>query len=171
MLLPNALGILKRLQRNEPWQRAVGTYLVRETQRNFIEEGRPEHWKPLKIQQNLDWVLKKGQKWKKVKKSAFLVKILRASGRLFSSIVWKATKKWTLQVGTNLIYAPTHQFGRTFTLTKPLIVRIRRTKYFMLIGPGRHEIPARPFLVILPKFVDDIKFMTMGWLFTGRARR
>jgi len=151
--MPIVKGMIKRLNNNTPWQRAVGTYLVKEQRRNFILQGRPQHWKSIIAQKFGNF------------------KILMSSGMLKNSLTWKPVDKWGIKVGTNLIYARTHQYGREFSLSKPLIVRVRRTKKYLVIGPGRHKIPARPFLTIIKEFVDTIKFITMGWLVKGAPHK
>jgi len=112
-----------------PAMRDIGEHMLRSVQRNFDAEGRPVRWQPLAAS---TLMRKVGGKRRSTKKRGGLRsaaarrlrgnKILTATGRLRRSISYRASARQVL-IGTNVIYAATHQFGR-----------------------GR--IPARPFLLV-----------------------
>ena len=65
------------------------------------------------------------QKMSKKKRSAYTPQLLRDTGELYDSMVWKVTPYRQALVGTNKIYARTHQ-----------------------LGDPKRNIPARPYLGI-----------------------
>lgn len=80
--------------------REIGELIVSSIQRNFEASGRPKRWAPLKYRQG---------------------KPLIDTGRLRASINAKADAAG-VTVGTNLIYAATHQFGRDAIPARPFVV-------------------------------------------------
>ncbi|MDA9095413.1 phage virion morphogenesis protein [Porticoccaceae bacterium] len=124
----------------------IGRALVTDIDFNFRRsqgpDGRP--WKPLKS--------RKGQP-------------LRDTGRLQRSIVFDADKS-QVAVGTNVLYAPTHQFGAVIKPKKgPFLI-------FAVPGPGgkkrfvfarQVEIPARPFIGLETRQVDKINSLVDKW--------
>jgi phage gpG-like protein len=71
---------------------------------------------------------------------------LRDSGRLQSSIVSQANSQY-VDIGTNVIYGPPHQFGATIKAKNaPFLVFKVRGK---TIKTKQVEIPARPFMPII----------------------
>jgi phage virion morphogenesis protein len=129
-------GAEKHCQHMGPARQQIGNDLVVAFQKNFDAEGRPEKWKPLKestmvrkLRRFKGTYTKKGKlsaKGKRIQKGS---KILMDSSRLRNSIVYQVLTNG-VQIGTNVVYAATHQFGRD-------------------------AIPARPFLVIQEE--DEIR--------------
>lgn len=111
-LLATDRGLVRAALKN------IGEYLVEATQGNFDAERAPSGapWAPLKP---------------KTLRRKRTQKILTESRRLRDSIVWQLEGAGELAVGTNVIYAATHQFGRG-------------------------EIPARPFLGLSAADRDEI---------------
>jgi len=122
---------------------------IRET---FDAEGRPERWEPRKPRTG--WARlggkrkaskKRGGLRAKAKRKAAGMKILTATARLRRSITRRATSKY-VEVGSNLDYAATHQFGRN-------------------TGKGA-PIPARPYLEFQdsdwPKFESILEEHIVG---------
>ncbi len=137
----DAFARLARLGRDfRPVMERIGSYLVSSTQLRFEDQkgpdGRP--WKPSERAR-----LQHGQ-------------TLRDTGRLMQSITYRATRR-QVEVGTNVIYAPVHQFGAE--------IRPVRAKWLRFPAPGtdpdptdhdsphwrfakRVYVPPRPFLGI-----------------------
>jgi phage virion morphogenesis protein len=76
--------------------RAGGVHMMGSIRRNFKVGGRPKKWAPLKPAT--------------LKAKAPKTKILIDSARLMGSVTFKESRD-RLDVGTNLIYGPIHQFG------------------------------------------------------------
>jgi phage virion morphogenesis protein len=87
----------------------VAELILTSVVRNFSAGGRPQRWAPLKVGG---------------------ASHLNKTGRLRNSIVPRSDSD-SATVGTNVIYAATHQFGRG-------------------------AIPARPFLVLQDEDIDEI---------------
>lgn len=122
----------RRCVRMRPAWQEIGELVHRSVMRNFEAGGRPKHWPALKASTIMARAggkhrvyTKRGKLSAHGRKHAFGQKPLIATGRLMRSITYRATNAFA-EVGTNLVYAATHQFGR---------------------GP----IPARPFLVLQPE--------------------
>ena len=102
----------------------IGIYLHRRVLEGFERQrdpwGRP--WEPL----SPETVRRKGSS-----------RILEDTGRLRQSIAWRTLGRDAVVVGTNVEYAPVHQFG----------------------SDERH-IPARPFLPLAEEGVD----LPTGWM-------
>lgn len=94
-----------RCRRLRPAFAEIGEMLVRSVQKNFQAGGRPDRWVGRKSPAKTPGS-----------------KLLIDTGRLVNSITSRHTNSYA-EVGTNVVYGATHQFGR---------------------GP----IPARPFLVV-----------------------
>ena len=132
----------KRCRNMRPAWKSIGEGLVVSFQKNFDAEGRPQKWEPLaestvqrKLRKFKGTFTQSGRlsaKGKRIKKGN---KILTDSSRLRNSITYQEMQNG-VKVGTNVIYAATHQFGRD-------------------------AIPARPFLVILDEdetmMVDEME--------------
>lgn len=116
------------------WQQ-VGEHLLGSIRDNFEAGGRPEPWQPL-----LETTLlrraggrrraytKRGDRLRApAARKMARAKVLIDSARLMNSITYQAAPRH-VDVGTNVIYGATHQFGRDSGRGAP--------------------IPARPFLVI-----------------------
>lgn len=132
-----ATGMLRsaarRCQDAEPW-RQIGEHMLRSVNANFEQGGRPEAWEALKTE---TLVGRLGGRRKAYKRSGELRakaaryiaghKVLIRSGRLMRSVTYHALRDGC-DVGAPVVYAATHQFGRTSGRGAP--------------------IPARPFLVM-----------------------
>ena len=125
---------------------AFGAYMVAETAQNFKDQGRPEKWQDVKEATKVArWM--RGNSSRKRKRTMVgagaakfigMFKILMDSGRLANSITFDADNK-QVEIGTNLVYAATHQFGRG-------------------------KIPARPFLGFQETDVERFQEMIAEWI-------
>jgi len=103
------------------WEIALeifGAYMIKETAENFRQQGRPEKWQDLRTTTKVARYLRgnrsrqrkrrtTGAAWERYSAG---MKILQDSGRLAGSIGFSAHKN-VVEIGTNLIYAATHNFG------------------------------------------------------------
>jgi phage virion morphogenesis protein len=120
--------LTQRMDDLQPVMTSIGEYMVRATDDRFRNQQDPE-----------------GNPWAPLSAATLAVKrnnkILTERGRLRGSITYKATSN-SVEIGTNLIYAPTHQFGAT--------IRAKNKKYLYWKGASHPVkevvIPARPFL-------------------------
>ncbi len=110
--------VVDRIGDPAPAFEVFGDIVVSSVQENFEQGGRPGKWAPL-----TESTLKK-----KNGRGSILVGNGGAADGLLGSIHAEATPN-AVYIGTNLVYAATHQFGRP--------------------GGGWHgsDIPARPFLM------------------------
>lgn len=103
-----------------------GEYLLRSAQDRFNSQEGPD-----------------GERWTALRhperKKRNADKILTLRGFLRRSIRWQASSARSVEVGTNLVYAATHQFGRD-------------------------EIPARPFLGVSDADQKELLAITLDWL-------
>jgi len=126
--------------------RAFGAYMVAETAQNFKDQGRPEKWQDVKEATKVArWMRGNSQRKRKRSMSGAgagkffgMFKILMDSGRLANSITFDADNK-QVEIGTNLVYAATHQFGRG-------------------------SIPARPYLGFQEGDVEKFEELISEWL-------
>jgi phage gpG-like protein len=152
------------LQDKRPLLRIAGNLMVASIQQTMRDSGSPAgSWRPLyasTLQQQFESESKGGKTPKKAFTKAGLnttgfanfvanKKILMNTLHLFRSITF-AVDGDSAQIGTNLIYGPTQQFGATIV---PKSARALR----FAIGGGhfiftkRSVIPARPFIVLRPE--------------------
>lgn len=96
-----------------------GIYMLGSIDRNFRSQGRPNKWKQLRP-----------STIKRRRKEGKDLRILQDEGRLKQNITTKVKDDQTVSIGTNVEYAPTHQFGRT-----------------MVSRGGTTVIPQRKFLL------------------------
>ncbi len=113
-----------------------------------------------------------GTKWKPSKRTATSTKrekVLTDTGRLSRSINSKVGKKG-FAVGTNVIYAATHQFGDKSRELGPITIRAKNKKSLKFNVGGKDifvkkvfipslkvSIPARPFLGINEADIEEIR--------------
>lgn len=133
-----------------PWRtmlEAFGAWMLASVAENFWAEGRPEKWQELKLATQIArWTRgnrerKRKRKWGKgVVWERFVggMKILFDSGRLAGSVGFAATDS-QVEIGTNLIYAATQNFGRG-------------------------KIPARPYLLFQEDDVSKFEELIMRYL-------
>lgn len=98
-----------------------------------------------------------GNTWKPLKSRNG--KILVDSARLRNSIKYKASNNG-VEVGTNTIYAATHQFGekgRTIRAKNNRCLRFNINSQWYSKKVVKIKIPARPFLGINNDDIDEIK--------------
>ncbi|MCW7072060.1 MAG: phage virion morphogenesis protein [Methanophagales archaeon] len=147
-------GLLNQLRINvmnpEPFLTLAGEAVRNETLRSFELQAEPQHrrpWKPL-----APATTARRPKGKRKTSKRYSAKILLDTGRLRGSItIKKSMLPPTVWIGTNIIYARTHQFGdkirnidaRPFLptgWTAPLSMRIRRALEAQIKkgGTGRH---------------------------------
>jgi phage virion morphogenesis protein len=143
--------LMARCKDLRPAWEVVGMDLLRSVDRNFDTEGRPSAWDP--------WSPAYGG-WRAEKKPG---KILTLDGRLRRSITSEPDGAG-VTLGTNVVYAPVHQFG----LRRGVRVKGVKRKRARSKGYGRILIPARPFLVVQdsdwPKIEKTIgDFLAGAW--------
>ena len=96
---------------------AFGAYMIAETATNFQDQGRPEKWQDVKDATKVARWMRGNSRRKRKRTMAGagaarffgMFKILMDSGRLANSITFDATER-RVEIGTNLVYAATHQF-------------------------------------------------------------
>jgi phage gpG-like protein len=114
-------GEMKRLRILDPRLvlQAFGAWMIGSVAENFKAQGRPDKWQKLKDKTLVArWMRgnkkKKGvgrKQWGRAFREFFGgAKILMDKGRLANSIGF-AVRGTEVHIGTNLIYAATHQFG------------------------------------------------------------
>lgn len=136
--------VADRMRNLRPVLGAAGQYMLGSIQRNFDSEGRPRKWKPLSPATLMTWVRKRktwvGKRGLTAAGRRALAgrKILTDTGRLRNSINYRAEVN-RLIIGTNVSYAPYHQFG---------------TK----------KMPARPFLLFQNEDIVEIRRMIADYL-------
>jgi phage virion morphogenesis protein len=85
-----------------------------------------------------------GNKWKPLKTRAG--QPLLDTGRLRNSINYNVTKKDEVVIGTNVFYAPVHQFGATIVPVFAKMLRFVPRGAKRPIFAKKVVVPARPFL-------------------------
>lgn len=120
----------------------LGRVMLTDTQMNFRQQQEPS-----------------GKKWKPTARGG---QILSDTGRLKRSIRMQVDGD-AVYIGTNLIYAATHQFGAT--------IKPKHAKYLVFAIPGggavaakQVEIPARPFIGIEGRQAKKINREIDKWL-------
>ena len=141
--IQNVMDTVMLHQRRKPLFTRLGRALTSDAKMNFRRQHEPDgtSWKPLKI--------RKGQ-------------ILSDTGRLKNSLTYK-TGEDEVQVGTNVKYARTHQFGA--------IIKPKNKKFLKFKGAGgqdifakKVEIPARKFLGIENRQVQLVHLTIDQWV-------
>ncbi len=139
-----AIDNMVDLRRTLPLMQRIGGAMVTDSQMNFRRSSGPDGapWAPLKHR---------------------VGKPLRDTGRLRNSITFDANNE-SVAIGTNLIYAPTHQFGAVIKPKKAggLLKFSGKDKRF--IYAKMVTIPARPFLGIKARQVKKINSIVDGWV-------
>ena len=134
-----------RARRPTPALKRIGHYLKEISLQAFRDEADPttgrawEKLSPLTIERRRN----KGK-----------VKILDDIGTLRGSIHHLIIGKQSVAVGSNLVYAGTHQFGRSQSMGRS--------------GGSRVSIPARPFLGVDDAGLKEITRMIRRYLDTGK---
>jgi len=135
---------IKRFRNPRRGFEQIGEYMMGSVLKNFEEGGRPDPWAPLKGRTLLaraggarKAIKKRGGLRKAAAKAIYGHKILIDSGRLRGSIHYLAGQS-SVQIGSNLVYAATHQYGRRFT----------KARGSRSGSSTWSNIPARPFLVM-----------------------
>lgn len=120
-------------------------HMERSIQRNFDEEGRPRKWRPLSpmtlmawVSSRRTWVSKTGRLTAQGRAALAGRKILTDTGRLRRSITGRVWGN-RLVIGTNVEYAPYHQYGTS-------------------------RIPARPFLLFQAEDLEFFRRLIARWL-------
>lgn len=143
--LSYVLGFEKRLKNPEKALREMGFVLLRSISKNFKEGGRPVRWHPSQRA-----LRERG-------------KTLVDTTRLKSSMTFRFLNKKTIAVGTNVKYAPIHQWGGKIDKNVTVKEHYRYIKRAfgrpiagrrVLVKQHQRQmntsIPARPFLMIQP---------------------
>lgn len=166
-------GVIKkqfdRVENLQPFLKSVSILMYQSVMRNFREEGTDkEKWKPLSaLTIALRQQKKKGD-----------IKILQDTGYLRNSITPIVTKDSAI-VGTNVEYAPLHQFGGKVEIPARLIIpKKKKVLRFVVDGkvifakkvyqPKRiAKVPARPFLWIRKEYQEKIFELARRWFGKG----
>ena len=132
--------------------REIGERVTRSIMMNFREGGRPVKWKPSQ-RSKIAHISKKDGKSR-------LGKTLIDTGKLMRSIHYKFDKQ-TVTVGTNIVYASTHQFGAKKSVLQSVKSHQRKiTQAFgrpikaKMVNVSAHKrnitinIEARPFMML-----------------------
>lgn len=142
--------LLAGLQERRELMGEMAGIMVRSTERNFAEGGRPGGWADLHP----------GTKEARRKQGTWPGQILvRSAGGLAASIQADWDDNHAV-AGTNKAYAAIHQFGGT---TRPHVIKPRYKRALAFGGvivrqvnhPGS-RIPARPFLALTDGDLDDM---------------
>ena len=152
-------AIADRIKNNSKLLGAAGAIVRESVRKNFAAGGRPAAWAELK---NRD-----GQP-------------LRDTGRLQNSIT-SAVHGDTVLVGTNVVYAATHQFGAKRGSFGSVLAevgehtRTRNGKSYTVRAHKRKQplpwgdIPARPFLLVQDEDVVEIEAVLADYVFKGET--
>jgi phage virion morphogenesis protein len=138
-----------------PAMKIIGQIVRTSVIRNFEKEGRPNKWAPLS-----ETTLKRR------KKGGGILRVKGMAGGLMGSINVKASSR-TVVIGTNKIYAATHQFGakKGEFGRVPVARRLGKggrsgatvyTKGWLMPVPWG-DIPARPFLMVQDEDWTEMK--------------
>jgi phage gpG-like protein len=148
---------------------AIGRVIVDSIQTNFEVGGRPP-WKPLKPSTI-------------ARKKRHPDKILIETERLKDSITHEVTSPTTVVVGTNVVYAPVHQFGFKGQVEQQVRAHTRRahtrrTRFGLVKVPAHRvsahtrkvnlDIPARPFIAVQPEDLEEIRAIIRDYLLQNR---
>jgi phage gpG-like protein len=147
--LGKLLGRLTDLEtdarRVEKPMRAAGVHMLGSIEKNFQQQGRPDRWSPLHPRTLSG--RRKGKSGGPVRdeRGRYARKrggsrILIDSARLKNSMSFRLVEGPGVEVGTNVVYAPRHQFGYRGSGK----------------GRGHSDTPARPFMEIQDEDVREI---------------
>jgi len=142
--LNKAIDKLAKQGKTRPLMDRLGRVLLSDVQLNFRAQRSPD-----------------GVPWAKTHRGG---QILRDTGRLRNSIKYSVLGVDTVVIGTNLIYAPTHQFGATIKAKNSPYLRFMIGGKF--ISKKQVTIPARPFIGIGTKQVKKINDTIDEWVDT-----
>jgi len=132
---------LTKAGKTRPLMDDVGRIMVTDTQLNFKSQRTPD-----------------GTPWKKTHRGGH---ILRKTGDLRNSIKYDLQGDDTVKIGTNLIYAPVHQFGATIKAKNAPYLRFMIGGKF--ISKKQVTIPARPFIGLEKRQVNKINAAIDRW--------
>ena len=141
--IQNLMDTVMRFNRRRPLFTRIGRVMKADTGMNFRRQQSPDGdpWEPLKFRQG---------------------RILSDTGRLRNSINYDASDDQVI-IGTNVKYAPVHQFGAV----------IKPVKKKVLAFPDGHggtafarqvTIPARPFIGIEERQINLIHDAMTQWI-------
>ncbi|OED40226.1 phage virion morphogenesis protein [Endozoicomonas sp. (ex Bugula neritina AB1)] len=141
--IQNIMDTVMLHQQRRPLFSRIGRVLVSDAKLNFRGQHDPKgnSWVPLKLRTG---------------------RILSDTGRLRNSLSYK-TGDDEVEIGTNILYAKTHQFGAT--------IRPKKAKVLAFPGPDgktifakQVTIPARPFLGVEKRQVNKIHQTIDQWV-------
>lgn len=167
-ILEQVFGVEKRLRDRPKMLRIVGQILVSSVQRNFEVGGRPDKWEPLS-----EATLKK-------RRGSSPLRVQGMGGGLMGSIHAKVVGD-EVHVGTNKVYAATHQFGAKQgfgTVMAKVGAHTRNTKKYGTVKVKAHErkqkvpwgdVPARPFLLVQDEDRENIRVTLGRYALEGEA--
>ena len=151
--------LLAELQRRtgniQPAMEGIGQILVSNTQQRFVDQVDPDHHEWDKLS---DFTLARRRK------GGMGAQILRDTGRLAGSINYKVvggSVELGTELGTNVVYAPTHQYGAK----KGSYGRTRKG------GPiPWGDIPARPFFGYNDQDQEDVLELLQRYIDASRPQ-
>ena len=170
--------IQRRMGNLTPAMKIIGQIVRTSIVRNFEKGGRPAKWKPLSP---ITLARRKGRK----------ILMDRGMGGGLAGSIHSRADKDSVTIGTNKIYAATHQFGakkgsfgtveaeikthmRKITQifgrpVKPRKVTVRAHTRKMKLPWG--DIPARPFIFVHPEDWTEIRESLNDFILAGGERR
>ena len=151
------LGLGKYVSKPVKALKQIGLYMLGSIEKNFEEEGRPIRWVPLS-----PITIARRRKGK----SPYGIRILSDTGNLKNSVSFKVKEDGSsVSIGTNVKYAPTHQFGSN--IPKHVSLK-KRSKALKMLRAGKTKkatkmispffrVPKRPFLMFQEEDVEAIR--------------
>lgn len=129
------LDLAQRSENLRPLMKNIAGIFAYSTEENFKNEGRPDKW--TELSESTIKQRTKNKQWPGM--------ILQVSGQLASSVNTYYDNDSAV-IGSNLDYAAIHQFGGQAGRNKSV------------------EIPARPYLQLIPEDFEEILSMTENFL-------
>ena len=129
------LDLAKRSEKLRPLMKNIAGVFAYSTEENFKNEGRPDKW--TELSESTIKQRTKNKQWPGM--------ILQVSGQLASSVNTYYDNDSAV-IGSNLEYAAIHQLGGQAGRNKSV------------------EIPARPYLQLIPEDFEEILSMTENFL-------
>ena len=147
------------LKNMNPFWRSVGEYLVKSTIKRFDSGQAPDGtaWEPLKTVSETR--AKRASQGKNTRRKGQM-KPLNDTGALRQSIHYQPSGN-SVTVGTNLKYAPVHQYGADIKVTPKMRAYLHSQGIHLRKSTNEIHIPARPFLGVSGSDLAVIRLMLM----------